>query len=305
MLAFDSASLVYNPKSGKKKGQALADLFAAEWKNTFPQKTLTLYPSSSADHFAAIALQEYKPKKLVIFMGGDGSFSLGLSAILEKSPTKKLKDAVGLLPAGSGNSFLRDFGIADFQSAQNALFDAIRASSVRKIDCGRFDFQQGSTLRTSYFINIWAVGLICDINLLATKLRKSYAAATVLKIPFHKKYHYRVVIDGRERSLDANFIAVCNSQFTGGAMKMAPMASLDDKMLDAIIPSFKNRFSLWGLFPKLFSGAHVASKGVEHLTFQKMQIEIPKDTPVMVDGEMTSADSISIEIAPHAWKLLM
>lgn len=304
-MVFESVSLVYNPQSGKKKGQSLADIFALAWKAHFPEKPLTLFPSANAAHFAALALQEYKPKNRLILMGGDGSFSLGLTPLFEKNAAKKLKEPIGLLPAGSGNSFLRDFGITDFQSAQNALLAALKSGTSRNVDCGRFDFKQGSALRTSYFINIWAVGLICDINLLANKLRKSYAAATVLKIPFHKKYHYRVAIDGRERSLDADFIAVCNSQFTGGAMKMAPMASVDDKMLDAIIPSFKNRFSLLRLFPKLFSGAHVASKGVEHLTFQKMQIEIPQDTPVMVDGEMTTADSVSIQIVPHAWKLLV
>lgn len=303
---FKTATLVFNPGSGKKQAGILAQQFADTWQAHFARKPLRLEASKSADHFASLAKQNYKAGNLLILMGGDGTFSLGLSALFAKTgKNPKLAMPVALLPAGSGNSFLRDFGVTDFETAQEKIITAILANRSKALDAARFSFSDAGKKKKRFFINIWALGLVSDINLLAMKLGKAYTLATLLRIPAHRRYAFDLVVDGQRIHRDANFISVSNSMYTGGAMLMAPMADTADGFLDAIVPQIQNRFALLGLFPKIFSGKHVESTDVEHFRFRKMEILLNKRAPVMIDGEMDYADSIILEALPKAWKLFI
>lgn len=302
---FKSASLVYNPGSGKKLGHVRAENFAARWQAMQPRRPLQLLPSASAEDFSAKALAHYRKGNLLVLMGGDGSFSLGISALFAAAKKAKLDNPVALLPAGSGNSFLRDFGIADFDTAADRLFAALAAKKVRAVDCGRFRFARAGKKYTRFFINIWSIGLVSDINLLAARLRKAYTLATLLKIPGHRRYIYDINADGRAFQQAVNFISVSNSKYTGGAMLMAPMAETADGKLDAIVARLPRRFALLGLFPKIFSGKHIESPHIDHFTFKKLRIGFTGTAPVMIDGEMDYADSVEIDVLPKSWSLLV
>lgn len=305
-MQFKTATLLYNPQCGKKKGATLARQFSEAWSREFPDKTLALRESTSAENFAVHASEHYVPNNALILMGGDGTFSLGLSALFSAQREKKnLTTPIGLLPAGSGNSFLREFDIHDFETAQERLFSALKQNNTLEQDSAGFTFSQDDTAKTRYFINIWSIGLVSDINLLAGKLGKAYTLASLLKIPAHKRYTYTLTVDGKTSECICNFIAVSNSKYTGGKMLMAPMASTSDGLLDAIIPSLPNRFALFNLFPKIFSGEHIKSPQISHFTFKTLQIQLPQSAPVMLDGEMDVARSIDIQILPKSWKLLM
>lgn len=300
---FKTASLVYNPGSGKKQATELAGHFAAKWHERFPNQPLALEASRSAEHFAELSTANYRKENLLILMGGDGSYSIGLNALFNAVQNEQLIEPIALLPAGSGNSFLRDFHIGDFNTAQRHLFEALAERKKRQVDCGKFVFIRKGKQYTRYFLNIWSIGLVSDINLLALKLGKSYTAATLLQIPLHKPYKYAITADGKTRNFRANFLAICNSKYTGGSMMMAPMAETGDGKLDAIVSCIDNRLALMGLFPKIFSGKHVESRDITHFTFTKLSVPIERDTPVMIDGEMDYADSVQVEIMPKCWQL--
>jgi len=296
-----SATLVYNPGSGKKQAAELAERFAAKWRERFADRPLTLEASRSAEHFAELSAANYRKDNLLILMGGDGSYSIGLNALFAAANSETLSEPVGLLPAGSGNSFLRDFHIGDFNTAERHFFEALSENRTRAVDSGKFIFTRKGTEHVRYFINIWSIGLVSDINLLALKLGKSYTAATLLQIPLHKPYKYAITADGKTRNFRANFLAVCNSKYTGGAMMMAPMADTGDGKLDAIVSCIDNRLALMGLFPKIFSGKHVESRDITHFTFSELSVPVERDTAVMIDGEMDYADSIRLEVKPKSW----
>ena len=302
---FKSAALVYNPGSGKKQAVNLALAFAANWQNRRPKIPLQLFPSASAQNFAELAVQQYRKGKLLVLMGGDGSFSLGISALFSAAKKKNLDQPIALLPAGSGNSFLRDFGVSDFTTAEEKLHAALIAKKPRTLDSGKFSYTLGNKKLARYFINIWSMGLVSDINLLAAKLAKSYTLATLLKIPTHKRYVYDITTDGRSFRQAVNFVAVSNSKYTGGAMLMAPMADAADGKLDAIVAHLPRRFGLLGLFPNIFSGKHIESPHIDHFTFKKLRIGFTGTAPVMIDGEMDYADSVEIDVLPKSWSLLV
>ena len=77
---------------------------------------MLLRPTSSLSDLR-IAVQETARYDRQIFMGGDGTISHALQGLSEQSDFQPLARPVGLLPAGSGNSFLREFEIFDYETA--------------------------------------------------------------------------------------------------------------------------------------------------------------------------------------------
>ncbi|MFO1526208.1 MAG: hypothetical protein U1F16_09580 [Turneriella sp.] len=65
-----SATLVYNPGSGKKQAAELAERFAAKWRERFADRPLTLEASPSAEHFAELsATANYRKRQSAHFDG--------------------------------------------------------------------------------------------------------------------------------------------------------------------------------------------------------------------------------------------
>ncbi|MCB1159500.1 MAG: acylglycerol kinase family protein, partial [Leptospiraceae bacterium] len=127
--------LIYNPGSGKKKGGKRAIDFMERWIERFGTEPV-LRPTQSKEDIRLAVKETYQSGIIQIFMGGDGTISECLQGLSELKSFSKLEEPVGILPAGSGNSFLRDFALKNYEEARDALLDAIANTSVRKVDMG-------------------------------------------------------------------------------------------------------------------------------------------------------------------------
>ena len=124
MTQFRRSVLVFNPASGKGEATRRAADFAAAFRERFGVE-LSLRSTKSLADIRAAAQQAAAEYDLQLFMGGDGTLSEALQGLFERSGFQPLDRAVGLLPAGSGNSFLRDFGLLTYPAARDALLDAL------------------------------------------------------------------------------------------------------------------------------------------------------------------------------------
>ena len=105
-------------------------------------------------------------------------------------------------------------------------------------------------------------------NLLAEKMRwmgqQRYNVASIIEVLKGKQRLAKLIIEGNTVVGDYGFILGCNTIHTGKGMKMAPLAQLNDGLIDLIIARKAGRIKLLTLFPKLFSGAHVGDPLVEY-----------------------------------------
>ena len=111
-------------------------------------------------------------------MGGDGTFSECLQGLAELHNFQPLPTPVGLLPGGSGNSFLRDFDAHTYEAARDSIFEAVENQETIPVDIGLCSYQEfnaqdpetpGKALQRLSF-NIWGLGLIAEIAALAIKM---------------------------------------------------------------------------------------------------------------------------------------
>ena len=94
--------------------------------------------------------------------------------------------------------------------------------------------------------------------------------------------------------------AIANAQCYGGGMKVAPMASIDDGMLDLVLVKNLGKLDFLRAFPSVFKGGHMGHKAVGHYRAKSLRLEPRGEAPFLIDGELTPCRWADIEIVPSA-----
>ncbi|MEM7183178.1 MAG: diacylglycerol kinase family protein [Spirochaetota bacterium] len=300
--------LVYNPNSGRGKASERAIDFQEHWERKFGSGMVLRETLSKAD--IRTAMQEtYEDFEFQVVMGGDGTLSEALQGLSELHKFQPLGKPIGVLPAGSGNSFLRDFGIKDYATGRDRLISAVLSEKVRNIDMGMISYlHPESKERTRrVFCNIFGIGVIPYIAELAMKMRfmgsLNYTVAALVKLFKHKYYTMDVVIDGVRETLDFDFLSVCNSKYTGGAMLMATDVEVDDGKMYLVAPHMKSKMQILKLFPKIFKGTHLQNKNVRHHFINNLEVKVDDPLLLLIDGELEKGIKPILTIEPAFWKL--
>ena len=99
-----------------------------------------------------------------------------------------------------------------------------------------------------------ATGFDALVNARANAMKRPkgslrYAIAALVEMASFDPLPYRLVIDGEVRELDAMLLAVGNSSYYGGGMKICPDADPSDGLLDVTIVHSASRAKLLRLLP--------------------------------------------------------
>jgi YegS/Rv2252/BmrU family lipid kinase len=234
----------------------------------------------------------------VIAVGGDGTVHEVVQGLLRRASPA----ALGILPLGTGNSFVRDLGISEPTAAAAAIAaDRRRAVDVVQITCAD---------RTLWSINLFSLGFTAEAGALTNRRFKTlgaagYIAAVVVSVArlHHPTVPY-ALDDGPMDTRPLTFVSFSNSRFTGGAMKMAPDADISDGWVDVIRVGALARGRLLTAFPRIFSGTHVAMAEVEHRRARRAAFALDGPRDLMVDGEVIRAWPQALEVLPGALQVL-
>jgi diacylglycerol kinase (ATP) len=132
-----------------------------------------------------------------------------------------------------------------------------------------------------------------------------YPYAAVRSLLTYKPTHYTLTIDGEAHELEAFSVVVANSGYYGKGMHVAPMAAVDDGMLDVIVIPKASRLKLIRLMPKIYDGSHVELPEV--LTFRGRSVSLSARDRVAAygDGELLHDLPVSVRVEPGALKVLL
>jgi diacylglycerol kinase (ATP) len=237
-----------------------------------------------------------------IAIGGDGTgYELINGLFGAHTPADRPAEDIprlGLLPLGTGNSFLRDFSD---RGAEYAI-DSLIAGRTRACDVIRLTHAGG----VLHFINIFSIGFVSDVCALrnerfATFGEFGYVLGVITKTAALHTYTFPMRVDGGpEDRAPITFLSVNNSRFTGGKMEMAPAASTSDGLLDIIRVGELGRLSLLKTFPKIFKGTHIHHPAVRATQARAIDFDIPDVIDVMLDGEMLKLQPRRLEVLPAA-----
>ena len=295
--------LVVNPAAGHGHGRKVFERFESRLREAIPG--LEVRFSEYAGHAVEIGREAARTSyDRLLCLGGDGTpYELINGLYAEGRPARRPE--IGQIPAGTGNSFLRDF---DITTPEQAL-GAILAGRRRKADLIEFEEQErGRTVRR-YSLNIIGAGLIADILRLTNERLKflgaaGYSLAVLAELVKGMKNRIEIETDGRRFMVENSALVVSNSKFTGGKMKIAPFADTADGRADLVLFKDVNRREIVSIFSGVFSGKHAAHPKVE--MGQAAAITVESDPPLrlMADGELLGWTPLRLKVLPAELDIL-
>ncbi|MBZ0118760.1 MAG: diacylglycerol kinase family lipid kinase [Sandaracinaceae bacterium] len=258
---------------------------------------LEVHRTQEAGEATAIAHNWAKAgRRRFLAVGGDGTAHEVLNGLFPWEGTEP--PVLGMLPLGTGNSFLRDFGVTD---AGRAL-DAIAKGQVRRCDLIKATHAAGDL----YYINLLSIGFSAEAGELTNRRFKrlgpaGYIAAVLVTAARLHYPSFSIRLDGGPADArDCVLLSFSNSKYTGGTMMMAPKADPTDGELDVVRIGRMGKLAFVSAFPSIFKGTHVERREVELARAKRVDLDLDGPVDVMVDGEVLRLELRSLEVVPSA-----
>ena len=283
--------ILTNPYSGKKKGEKILNNIINVFENT-PCELIT---TTHANHPYEIA-RDINVDEFLGFcvIGGDGTMHEVINGMLSRNDKKQIP--IGLIPGGTGNSFMHDM---------DSLNPIDAAKKIIKLQTQKIDLIKVTTNEETIFsFNVVGWGMPPDINILAEKMRwlgmQRYNIASLIEIMKLKKRDCKLIINDENILDDYSFVLCCNTIHTGKGMKIAPKAKLNDGLIDVVAVKKTSRLKLLTLFPKIFSGKHIDDPVVKYHQVHSISINPEINSSLIIDGEIIGKTPSKMEILPTA-----
>ena len=301
-----------NPAAGKQNCTIplVPRLKEAAARAGIPEDAVTIrttaYPGHARDlaRAAAQAAQTAGENLRVWTAGGDGTLVEALTGVQGFAHA-----AVGCLPYGSGNDFLRTYGTREEFSDLDAQF----AGGAVDIDLMETDLGLSAT--------ICAAGLDAQVAYGIPQFRRipfcggemAYALSIVRQLCGHIGRKVAFTIDGEELTVDCLMCAVCNGRTYGGGFYAAPEARPDDGWLDVFIIRRVGRLTIARLLGMYKGGKHfrdgaLTEQAKPYFLYRRAKCVSlrPADGrgPIVAtaDGECAPCEAITARLRPLAAK---
>jgi len=279
-------------RSAKLAGPALAHLREKGLK-------IDVIATTSQGHGVQLAREAYdQGYRRFLAVGGDGTAHEILNGVFAgRSDVQRI--ALGFLPLGTGNSFLRDFT----KEGAAASIQALIEGRTRSVDLLRLTHAAGQI----FSFNLLSVGFTADVAALTNRMFKpfgdlGYLLGVFVRVVQLRRRSMALRCDGDAEWDDGRslFLTFNNSKYTGGTMLIAPDADPSDGLIEFVRWGPIGRLGLLRTLPRLYDGTHIkhplaSRRAVRHVEFKEAA---PVD--VMVDGEVVTVECRAIDVVPAA-----
>lgn len=306
---------IINPVAGKQDSSKtlVPEIKRAAAVCGIPEENLEIQLTNRPSHAHYLAIEAAKlaaesGEEIRIYTaGGDGTFNEVLTGAMNYKNA-----AVGLLPYGSGNDFLRSFGTREeFCDIEDQL-----RGHVKEID----------TIKTQrgYAAAICSAGLDAKVAYGIPKFRRipfcggemAYKLSIVEVLLGKKATPLHINIDGKEFDRSCLLVAVCNGHSYGGGFLAAPESKLDDGILDVMVVKEISLPKISKVLPVYQAGKHFKDGQIvpewqdiiEYFPARSVKIHAvdqAQDMIVNVDGECGPDKVLSAEIVPLSARIIL
>jgi diacylglycerol kinase (ATP) len=288
---------IVNPAAGGGRSAKLAGPAIARLRGSGLR--VDVIASTGPGQAVQLAREAYEQGyRRFIAVGGDGTAHEILNGIFTPGGDKR-RISLGLLPLGTGNSFLRDFTAAGADASLQALLEGRK----RSVDLLRLTHAAGET----YSFNLLSMGFTADVGALTNRLFKplgqfGYLLGVFVRVVQLRRRAFALRCDD-DKNWDERrclFLTFNNSKYTGGTMLIAPQADPSDGLIEFVRWGPIGRFGLVRMLPKLYDGTHLAHPLASRRAVRHVEFKIPVPVDVMIDGEIAALECRSLDVIPGA-----
>ena len=279
-------------RSAKLAGPALAGLREKGLR-------IDVVASTGPGHAVELAREAYEQGyRRFIAVGGDGTTHEILNGVFERARGKE-RIALGFLPLGTGNSFLRDFT----KEGTQASLEALTEGRTRPVDLLRLTHAKGEV----YSFNLLSLGFTADVGALTNRYFKpfgylGYLLGVFVRVIQLRRRAFRLRCDN-DNDWDETrclFLSFNNSKFTGGTMLIAPQADPADGLIEFVRWGPIGRIGLLRMLPRLYDGTHIEHPLASRRAVRRIEFGAKVPVDVLVDGEIAALECVSLDILPAA-----
>jgi diacylglycerol kinase (ATP) len=286
--------VLVSPAAGRGRARtATAAVLDALRRGGLAPRVLPATTRAAAERAAADAVAA--GTRAVVAVGGDGAAHAALQAVAGTGTP------LAVVPAGTGNDLALALGVprgpvaaataaaADLQEGTACTVDAGRA-------CGRW----------------WGTVLCCGFDSAVTdradRLRwprgpRRYDVAILAELARMRPRQVTLTLDGAARTLPVTLVAVGNTAWYGGGMRICPAADPADGLLDVTVVGPVSRRELVRTRPRLADGTHVAHPAVT--VHRAARVELAgAGLTTYADGEFVAALPVLAEAVPGALRVV-
>ena len=240
-------------------------------------------------------------------VGGDGTGHEILNGIFGGGTAQRAatelaaadRVAMGVLPLGTGNSFLRDYT----REGAKASLQALLERRTRTIDLMRLTHSTGEM----YSFNLVSVGFTANVGALTNRHFKpfghlGYLLGVFVRLAQLRPLTFAVRCD-EDREWDRRpclFLTFNNSAYTGGTMWIAPSADPSDGLIEYVHWGPIGRFAALRMLPTIYDGRHMQHPQASRRAVRHVEFNMPSAVDVMVDGEVLALQCHALDIVPAA-----
>jgi len=286
---------IVNPVAGRGRSVKLAGPAIARLREKGMQ--VDVIASTGPGHAVELAREAYdQGYRHFLAVGGDGTAHEILNGIFAgRKVTKGI--SLGLLPLGTGNSFLRDFTKVGAESSMQALFEG----RTRPVDLIRLTHATGEI----YSFNLLSVGFTADVAALTNRVFKplghfGYLLGVFVRVTQLRRRSFALRCDD-DKIWDERrclFLTFNNSKFTGGTMLIAPHADPSDGLIEFVRWGPIGRLGLLRTLPRLYDGTHIEHPLASRRAVRHVEFNVADPIDVMIDGEVATLEVRSLDILP-------
>ncbi len=288
---------IVNPAAGRGRAVKLAGAQLARLREGGLR--VDVIASAGPGHAAQLAREAYEQGyRRFLAVGGDGTAHEILNGIFGREmPAERI--ALGFLPLGTGNSFLRDFT----KDGAISSVEALLTGRKRRVDLLRLRHATGAI----YSFNLLSVGFTADVGALTNRIFKpfghlGYLLGVFVRVVQLKRRGFRMRSDADENWDERRclFLTFNNSKYTGGTMMIAPQADPTDGLIEYVRWGPIGRLGLLKMLPRLYDGTHIAHPLAERRAVKHVDFALDAPVDVMIDGEIVTLDCKTLDILPGA-----
>lgn len=293
---------IVNPRAGPSRNHSWPAVERALRDAGVPLDIEHTKGAHDGEQIAHRAVQAGRRRLLVV--GGDGSVHDVVNGIMSVDSHHVANSTLALAPLGTGNDWARSLGM---DLPPRELAAAIAAGRTMQHDVGVIDLPEAKPPRRRWFVNIAGAGY--DAHVISrlpphVPSTLAYLRGALAGLVSYRAPRFSIRVNGQlvDRRLLVAFVA--NAQACGNGMRVAPVALVDDGLLDLVTIDEVGWLRALTKIAKLYRGTILEDSVVRHVRAPTVRIDAEPPADVEAEGQIVGRTPAMFSVLPGALRVV-